>query len=155
MAGRGPAPKVPDQRARRNKPATPLRMITVVPDAQPSLKEAIGSRNPMTGKAWHAATLRLWESLGSFPTTRGLLMAQWLMLARAMMLDDAVMEGDARFASEARLQIAKFGITPDDVARLRFVLAQAEGAEDANAERSERRTVSARERYGQPKRLEA
>jgi len=72
-----------------------------------------------------------------------------------MMLDDAVMEGDARFASEARLQIAKFGITPDDVARLRFVLAQAEGAEDANAERSERRSVSARERYGQPKRLEA
>lgn len=129
MAGRGPAPKDASKRARRNADSA-VRIIQTKPSVQPSLVEAVGEINPVTAEPWSDPTLRLWTALGEFPTSETLQTAQWLLLARSMMLDDALIRGEAKYAAEARLQLAKFGIAPDDVARLRYSFATADQAEE-------------------------
>lgn len=126
MAGNGPRPKDPERRARRNEGPTPLRIVQTEKIEQPTLDELIGDENPLTKQEWTKSTLMLWDDLSTFPSTELLQRPQWALLARCMMLDDAVVRGNAKYASEARLQMQKFGIAPDDVARLRIVFAQAE-----------------------------
>ena len=144
MAGVGRAPKDPAKRAGHSpKDPVPLRVVQIVPASQPALVDAIGELNPATGSPWTAGTLRLWDALGDIPTTANLVSAQWLLLARAMILDDALLAGSVTAASEARLQLAKFGIAPDDVARLRIQFAQADTVEASVPKRSVNR-----ERFG-------
>lgn len=130
MAGRGPAPKDPSKRARRNKDPIAMRVIEVSEVEQPSLEELFGEINPLTGEPWSSATLRLWREIGEFARVQLLQGAQWSLFGRAMLLDDAVNRGEAKFAAEARLQIAKFGIAPDDLARMRIQLAAADEADE-------------------------
>lgn len=128
MAGRGPSPKA--NKVRRNKDSQPLHVVEVEPAAQPPLEDLVGEVNPITGEPFTVSTLRLWGELADFATLGLLLDAQWSLLARAMVLDDAVMRGDAKWASEARLQLQKFGIAPDDVLRMRVQVVQVEEAEE-------------------------
>jgi hypothetical protein len=107
----------------------PLRIVVAEPAEQPALAELLGDVNPITQLPWQYATLRLWVELADFPSTKDLLPAQWSLLSRAMMLDDAFVAGMSTQATEARLQIAKFGVASDDLARLRIVIAQAEEAD--------------------------
>jgi hypothetical protein len=129
MAGIGSPPKDPSKRARRNSDVVPLRVVQVVPDRQPGFVETFGPVNALAERPWHENTLEFWEQLGEFPTTRGLLSAQWSLLGVAVMHYDLVMRGQMQYAAEMRLELAKFGIAPDDVARLRFSFAQADQAE--------------------------
>ena len=124
MPGRGPAPKVGAMRHNKD-----LRIVEVEPGEQPTLESLVGNVNPVTGEPFTLATLRLWAELSEFATLGLLLDAQWSLLARAMVLDDAVMRGEAKWAAEARLQMAKFGIAPDDVLRMRVQIVQADEAE--------------------------
>lgn len=128
MAGRGPAPKDSSKRARRNKDPM-MRVVEVEAVPQPPLTDILGNANPVTGEPWQPATLRLWSELAEFPSTELLQSAQWSLLARAMILDDATVSGRTASATEARLQLQKFGIAPDDVARLRIAFAQADEAD--------------------------
>lgn len=97
---------------------------------QPHLFDLIGGLNPVTGEAWMPQTLDLWEHLGEFPTIKnGLQAAQWDMLARAMMIDDAALTNPKDYASEARLRLAKYGIDPDDLLKLRIQIVAADEAE--------------------------
>lgn len=130
MAGRGPAPKDPRKRARKNKDPVAMRVIEVSPVAQPSLESLFGAVNPATGMEWSDATLMLWREIGEFGRVQLLQSAQWSLFGRAMILDDAVNRGDLKYAAEARLQIAKFGIAPDDLARMRIQLAAADEADE-------------------------
>lgn len=130
MAGVGPPPKDPSKRARKNSEPIPLRVVSVDPVPQPELVDVLGEVNPATEEPWQPATLRLWKELGDFPSTDTLRAAQWSLLARVMILDDALVSGEVKHAAEARLQLAKFGIAPDDVARLRIVFAQADEADE-------------------------
>jgi hypothetical protein len=98
---------------------------------QPELSDLIGGINPVTDKAWMPQTLELWAHLGEFPTIKhGLQAAQWDMLARAMMLDDAALTNPKDYASEARLRLAKYGIDPDDLLKLRIQIVAADEAEE-------------------------
>ena len=130
MAGRGPAPKDPNKRARRNKDPIGLRVVHAEPDPQPELTALLGEENPLTGEPWRMPTLLLWQQLGEFPTTNALQAAQWSSLARAVMIDDAMLSGKTALASEARLRLAKYGIDPDDLARLRVQIVAADEAEE-------------------------
>lgn len=127
MAGRGPAPK--GNAIRRNKESKPLNVVEVTPGGQPPLTSIVGDINPITGEPFTEMTLRFWDELAEFATLGLLLTAQWSLLARAMCLDDAVMSGEAKWAAEARLQLAKFGIAPDDVLRMRVQVVQADEVE--------------------------
>lgn len=144
MAGRGPAPKDPARRVRRNADPIPMRVIQTEPVEQPALIEVLGEINPMTDAPWQRATLRLWSELAEFPSTDMLQPAQWSLLARTMMLDDAFVSGDMKAATESRLQLQKFGIAPDDVARLRIQFAQADVADE---QRGTRKAASVKGRY--------
>ena len=142
MPGRGPAPKVGAMRHNKD-----LRIVEVEPGEQPTLESLVGDVNPVTGEPFTLATLRLWDELSEFATLGLLLDAQWSLLARAMVLDDAVMRGEAKWAAEARLQMAKFGVAPDDVLRMRVQIVQADEAEAksevASAASSGRRGIRA------------
>ncbi|WP_341856421.1 hypothetical protein [Brachybacterium sp. GPGPB12] len=107
----------------------------------------LGKVNAATGQEWHPSTLVLWRNLGDFPSLEAMQGAQWAVLARAMMLDDAFMRGELKHAAELRPQPQKFGIAPDDVARLRIVFAQADEADSKRSVPAE----SARARRGQIK----
>lgn len=131
MAGKGFAPKPADQlvgHSAKSRTAD-MKVVAIKPEDQPPLTEVIGEVNPITEEPFSRATVRLWEELRDFATMGLLLPAQWSLLARAMVLDDAVMHGEARWASEARLQMQKFGIAPDDVLRMRVQIVQADEAE--------------------------
>jgi hypothetical protein len=130
MAGRGPAPKDPNKRARKNSDPIPLRVVHADPAKQPELADILGEINPLTDAPWHSATLRFWQYLSEFPTTANLQSAQWASLARAMMIDDAMVSGETKLAAESRLRLAKYGIDPDDLARLRIQIVQADEAEE-------------------------
>lgn len=129
MAGRGPAPKDPRRRARTNSDPVPVRVFETSPVPQPPLDEVLGEANPATGAPWSSQTLKLWRTIGVLPQTQGLVDAQWAVLARAMILDDLVIAGDVKHAAEARLQLSKFFISPDDMLRGRIVTAQADEAD--------------------------
>ena len=132
MPGKGPAPKMPSQlvgHGNAKARSSEMKVIEVTPGSQPPLVDLVGEVNPITDLPVSDATLRLWDELAEFATMGLLLPAQWSLLARAMVLDDAVMRGEARWAAEARLQMQKFGIAPDDVLRMRVQVVQAEEAE--------------------------
>ena len=131
MGGRGFAPKPADQLVGHSAKAraADMKVIEVTPGSQPPLVDLVGEVNPITDLPVSDATLRLWDELAEFATMGLLLPAQWSLLARAMVLDDAVMRGEARWAAEARLQMQKFGIAPDDVLRMRVQVVQADEAE--------------------------
>lgn len=145
MAGRGPAPKDPNKRARRNADPIPLRVVHADPAAQPELADLLGEANPLTGSQWQPATLTFWRHLGEFPTTENLQNAQWSSLARAVAIDDAMLAGETKLAAESRLRLAKYGIDPDDLARLRVQIVQADEAEE---KRSPAGGQAARQRRG-------
>lgn len=145
MAGRGPAPKRPQDRARTNKDGAEWRVITMSPEAQPALEDVLGDVNPVTDEPWRPSSRTFWGQLGGHPTTRALLPAQWSSLARAVAYDEAALVGKCS-ASEARLRLAKFGIDPDDMLRLRVQVVAADEAERRGS--AAKSAPSARERRG-------
>jgi hypothetical protein len=140
MAGRGPAPKDPSKRVRRNSAPT-NNVVSITPDSQPSLFDMFGVTNPATDEDWHPATERFWTELGTFPTTAYLVGAQWTLLGVATMLFDRVVRGKLGYAEEMRRELAAFGIAPADLARLRITFAVADEAEE------KRRPASSAARY--------
>ena len=162
MPGRGPAPKNPNSRARRNEQNIPQREIVVSFVPQPALEDIYGDTNPATQQPWTDQTLQFWDTLATFPPlkTQGLQQTQWLDLARTMVIDDAFNRGDTRLGPERRLQLAQYGITPDslgtspekktDIASCRLLshritMATADEAEDKR--RASRAAADVRGRY--------
>lgn len=83
----------------------------------------------MTKENWHPQTLQLWAELKYFPTTQSLQKAQWMILARAVAIDDAALSDPKTFASEARIRLGQFGITPDELLKMRIQIVAADEAE--------------------------
>ena len=133
MGSRGPVPKDPSKLAGHGSAkarAAQMRVFRADPVKQPTLAQILGKYNPLTGDPWRKSSLRFWRNLGEFPTTRGLQAAQWDSLARAVMIDDALLSGEMRLAAEARQRIAKYGVDPDDLMRLRVQIVAADEAEE-------------------------
>lgn len=135
MAGRGPAPKNPNKRARTNKDVIPLRVVEVEAVAQPDLPEFEVEIRPKDGESymvphvWPAATRDWWAMLDLHPLAREFIETDWSYLLDTALLHAAFWHGRLDMASELRLREAKYGFTPDDRARLRIQFAQAAGAE--------------------------
>jgi hypothetical protein len=127
--------KPPESRARRNKDPVPFRTVVAAPSAQPRLQDVMGELCPYGGEPWHEGTLQFWESLANYPVTHGLLEAQWLSLARVMILDHQLMtgQGDAvKTASALKVALARFGIDPQDMLKIRVQVIDTEEAERRN-----------------------
>jgi hypothetical protein len=123
MAGRGPAPKDPAKRRRRNA-AEPL--TTVTPDDElrgPELPAGVLGADEDTGLAveWHPMTQRWWDSWRTSPMAQTFIETDWLFLIdTALMHHTMWSKGRWEYASEIRLRAAKFGATPEDRARLKL-----------------------------------
>lgn len=135
MAGRGPAPKDPGKRVRRNADPNPTTILRFEEAEQPELPSSM---------PWPDETIKWWEMWRNAPQAEHFGSTDW-----AFLLDTAVLHamlwgnGDVTVLSELRLRVAKFGATPEDRARLRMQFAD---ADEADAKRKAPAGGSARER---------
>lgn len=145
MAGRGPAPKDPDKRARRNKDPIPRTEIPFVKARQPALPKRMPD-----GRAWPPRTRAWWRRWARDPRARRFDAAAWDELLDTAVVHGQLWGGDWKAASELRLRMAKFGTTPEDRARMRVALSdgleEVVGAEPSEPEQPS--TSGARSRYG-------
>lgn len=111
MAGRGPAPKDPDQRRRRNASGP---MTVVIADGQQH-----GDPLP-DGFEWPDATLAWWETWRTCAQASTFTETDWSFLLDTAVLHAEFWMGNRALAGELRLRAAKFGATPEDRARLKI-----------------------------------
>jgi hypothetical protein len=116
LAGRGPAPKDPEKRRRRN--ADPVPATVVAADG-----EARGPDLP-DGVDWPAQTLVWWETWRRSPQAQAFTETDWSFLLDTALLHSRLWSGEASAAPELRLRVAKFGATPEDRARLRMSIGE-------------------------------
>jgi hypothetical protein len=113
MAGRGPTPSGNRSRSRDQRRAEQAT-VTIVPDGVtrgPELPEDFD---------WPAQTKAWWESMRSTPQAQTYTDADWAFLLDTAVLHADFWLGDRKLAAELRLRVAKFGVTPEDRARLRI-----------------------------------
>ena len=115
MAGRGPAPKDPDERRRRNL-AEPMRVV--VADGVEH-----GPELPATHE-WPAATEQWWHTWRLSAQAKDFTDTDWSFLLDTAVLHAEFWLGDRSVAAELRLRAAKFGATPEDRARLKIEIGQ-------------------------------
>jgi hypothetical protein len=117
MAGRGPAPKDPATRKRRN--AT-IPMTTIADDGTlhgPDLPEGVLPK----GDTWHTRTVTWWTTWRRSPQAQTFIATDWdFLIDTALMHHTMWQEGRWEFASELRLRAAKYGATPEDRMRLKL-----------------------------------
>lgn len=115
MAGRGPAPKHPDDRRRRN--AEP-EMVMLAPDGL-----LHGPELPETHE-WPSATREWWHTWRASVQAQTFTDTDWSFLLDTAVLHAEFWLGDRSVAAELRLRAAKFGATPEDRARLKIEIGQ-------------------------------
>ncbi|GGX27011.1 phage terminase small subunit [Streptomyces chryseus] len=114
MAGRGPAPKDPTKRRRRNadEPDTVLH-----PDDElrgPELPEEAGID-------WHPMTRAWWDTWRRSAQAQTFTETDWAFLVDTALMHHSMWDkGQWTLAAEVRLRAAKFGATPEDRARLKL-----------------------------------
>lgn len=141
MAGRGPAPKPPSRRARNNKDPIPTRIVEAPPLEPMDLPLDLLP----DGEEWHPATLRWWARWCDSPLADNLPAVDWSELeACAVLHHEFMRKRSFTLGSELRLRMAKWGATPEDRARLRIQLADADAKDDKRPAPGS----SARERRG-------
>lgn len=140
MAGRGPAPKDPSRRARRNA-GPELRVIEAEPATQPALPTfLIEQDDELMEFVWPAMTQQWWAMWGESPLAPEFTASDWSFLLDTAVIHAKFWNGSTTAAAELRLRVAKFGATPEDRARLKITFAQAEAADAGRSQpRGQRR----------------
>jgi hypothetical protein len=113
MGGRGPAPKDPSERRRRN--VSP-ELVLVTPDDQvrgPALPDEY---------EWPEQTRQWWETWRRSPQAQTFIDVDWSYLLDTALLHADLWLGDLSMAGELRLRVGKFGATPEDRLRLRIAV---------------------------------
>lgn len=150
MAGRGPAPKDPATRARRNKPATPTKTVaaprtkktTQPPLPRLTFGKMVDGEEVQVDYRWPEQTITWWKMWGDSPLSADFIANDWSELLDTARLHAQFWSGDSKVASELRLRVAKFGATPEDRARLRITL------EPPGPKTAAKKTSSSRTRFG-------
>lgn len=127
MPGAGLPPKPADKRARKNADPIPTRVIPLVRSSAPDLPQ---------DHAWHPRTTDWWAMWTDSQMAADFTSVDWDFLIDTAVIHSAFWFGDLKQAAELRLRVAKFGVTPEDRARLRIVFADADDREDRGRERS-------------------
>ena len=119
MAGRGPAPKDPDKRRRRN---------ATVPMNELAQDDEVRGPELPGGISWPDATLAWWNTWRTSPQAQAFTETDWSFLLDSALLHARLWKGDVGVAAELRLRVAKFGATPEDRARLRMSITEPDPA---------------------------
>ena len=132
MAGRGPSPKDPNRRARRNSDPVPLRVIEARPVEQPPLPTFhVEDDGQLVEFQWPARTQEWWTMWAESQLSAEFTSTDWSELLDTAVLHAAFWSGRTSVASELRLRVAKFGATVEDRARLRIGIGQPPAAANA------------------------
>lgn len=143
MAGRGPAPKDPSRRARRNRDAINLREYIAEPAKQPALPTIYNFHVDDDGNVvrrkfnWPEITKRWWKMWAESPLAPELTDSDWAFLMDTAYIHARFWNGEVKLGPELRLRVAKFGATPEDRARLRIVFAVADNMENDEGDAQE------------------
>lgn len=141
MAGRGPAPKQPGTRARRNKGGSDLRLVSFKPTPQPELPTVqVTEDGELVEFCWPAITQAWWKMWSESPLAAEFTDSDWSFLLDTALLHAQFWLGNSSMAGELRLRVAKFGATPEDRLRLKI---QFEVADEAEAKGEQRRGAKA------------
>jgi hypothetical protein len=118
MAGRGPAPKDPSVRRRRNADPAPTVEVSVDGEQRgPNLPIDVLPNH----EQWHPRTREWWRTWRESPQAQTFTATDWdFLIDTALMHHTMWSQGRWEFASELRLRAAKFGATPEDRLRLRM-----------------------------------
>lgn len=136
MAGRGPAPKPAERRARANKDPVPTTKLAARAVRQPGLPSDID---------WHPRTRAWWRTWKSSPQAASFTSTDWSFLLDTALMHHAMWsKSQWTLAAEVRLRVAKFGATPEDRARLRMVFVEGDGAKEPPEEASQPSSARAR-----------
>lgn len=137
MGGRGPAPKDASRRARRNADPIAAKVITLPVSHEP---RSLPADLLPDGEEWHPATLRWWKRWMDSPLAADLPDVDWSELeATAVLHHEFMRKRTFTLASELRLRMAKYGATPEDRARLRITVADADAKDDGRQDRAGRK----------------
>lgn len=153
MAGRGPAPKDPAKRVRRNADPAASTILRFENAQQPDLPDftvqvEVDGELVSQKFSWPAITREWWSMWRDSPQAEHFGSTDWAFLLDTALLHAAVWgRGEMKHAPELRLRVAKFGSTPEDRARLRMQFADADAADSKRSAPAE----SARARRGQIK----
>lgn len=146
MAGRGPAPKPVQRRARSNSDQVGGRSLRLVREPAPDLP-SLGVDKDGEPVAWHPRTVDWWDTWRRSELANDFTASDWSFLVDTALMHHAMWsKGQWTLAAEVRLRVAKFGATPEDRARLRITFADADERDAKQAERKQ--GSAARERYG-------
>ena len=128
MSGRGPQPKDPARRRRRNSDS-------VAPTVLETDEEVRGPALPNDvlpeGEKWHPVTVAWWEHWRRSPMAQTFLDTDWAFLLDTALLHHRLWETGKGDAAEIRLRAAKFGATFEDRNRLRMTVQVPGEPEDA------------------------
>jgi hypothetical protein len=145
VAGRGPAPKPPDRRARTNRDAVPQTVLRFEQAEPPDLPTfSVEVEGHLVEYRWPARTAEWWEMWKASPQADHFSSTDWDFLLDTALIHARLWSGDVSAAAELRLRVAKFGATPEDRARLRMQFAQ---ADEADSGKGSSGAKSAKERY--------
>ncbi|MCL2089857.1 MAG: hypothetical protein FWH11_01300 [Micrococcales bacterium] len=123
MAGRGPSPKDPRRRARRNADTVATTVVEFVRADQPGLPDDV---------PWPEQTRVWWQMWAESPLAEHFMSTDWSFMLDTALLHAAVWgSGDFTKLPELRIRVAKFGATPEDRARLRIQFADADEKDKA------------------------
>ena len=147
MAGRGPAPKDPGSRARRNVEPAPMRILPKLLAEQPALPDfdvqvEVDGQMMSQRYVWPERTREWWQMWADSPLSAEFTATDWSELLDTALVHARVWSGDLKMMAELRQRTAKYGATPEDRLRLRIQFAQAEEAEVRTGTR-----LSSRDRF--------
>lgn len=107
MAGRGPAPKDADQRARANVPGRGEWVDVVAP-----VKPVLPTLASVERTTWQTRTRKMWDAWRKDPATTLFGPAEVAVaIHTAYLLDELVVDGTASLATQVRLHMDGLGLT--------------------------------------------
>lgn len=123
MAGRGPAPKDPEKRKRRNKPSEGLTLPADGHDGSGAPRFPASYRLGGDLVKPLKSTREWWETWIHSPQAAEFSATDWRRLVTLVPLVDQYHRGDLKLAAELRLQEERLGGTPLDRKRLGWSIA--------------------------------
>ena len=129
--------KDPAVRARNNPENRPFRVVELKTCPQPPLPKGF----PYDGKTfkWPQITVDWWDHWADSPLIDGFTVHDWDYLLDTVVLHAKHWLGlDAKAAGEMRQRLSRFGVTPEDRAKLRIILVDADNKEEESKVAAER-----------------
>lgn len=137
---RGPSPKDMGTKVGHSGNKTPFRVVGLPSAEQPDLPSFFRFFDASQGRTrkikYPPETQRWWDTWTTSPLTDGFTDHDWQYLLEVSVINAKFWLGidTLKCAAEMRQRLAKFGVTPEDRAKLRIITVTADNAEETAEE---------------------